>query len=163
MKNGMLLLLSLLLVTTAMAQLTTKKACPDFEVDILDGKVNGVKPTDDNGKVKRTWPCFTSTAEEKDSAKCGTSVFFKDKDIYFYTQRNYIEIGPKFKGKLSIPLLGAKRSSMFQYLGNPVMKDDDWDAFKTSYGILVTHYDAAGKVKNFQITTQGTHNLSLCE
>ena len=43
------------------------------------------------------------------------------------------------------------------------MKDDKWDAYETSYGLLVLHYDATGKVHHFQITTQGTDTLNLCE
>ena len=39
--------------------------------------------------------------------KCGGGVFYKAQDIYFYTGRDYVEIGPKFKGKLSWPLMGA--------------------------------------------------------
>ncbi|HEX6179712.1 MAG TPA: hypothetical protein VFZ47_00625, partial [Chitinophagaceae bacterium] len=84
-------------------------------------------------------------------------------DIYFYTNRDYIEIGPKFKGKLSVPLIGAKRGSLFNKLGNPVMKDATWDAYQTNYGTLVLHYDAAGKVKLIQMSTLGTNTLSLCE
>jgi hypothetical protein len=147
----------------AMAQLTAKTSCPVFEVDILDGKVNGLKATVANDQVKSKFPCFTSAAEEKDSAKCGTNVFFKDRDLYFYTQRDYVEIGPKFKGKLSIPIMGAPRNTMFRHFGNPKMKDTNWDAFGTSYGIIILTYDAANKVKKIQFSTQGTSNIQLCD
>ena len=63
----------------------------------------------------------------------------------FYTKRDYIEIGPKFLGKLSIPLLGTKRNSLFKSLGNPKIKDDLWDAYEMQYGTLVLHYDVAGR------------------
>ncbi len=99
MKKLMLVLLSMVILSGAMAQLTAKSKCPDFTVDILDGKVNGLKPSATNFDIKAKFPCSTSSEEEGTTAKCGTSVSFKDKDIYFYTQRAYIEIGPKFKGK----------------------------------------------------------------
>lgn len=147
----------------SMAQLTTKASCPVFEIDILDGKVNGFKATAPNDQIKAKFPCFTSAAEEVDSAKCGTNVFYKDRDLYFYTQRDYIEIGPKFKGKLSIPLMGAARNSLFKWLGNPKMKDAKWDAFVTNYGIIILTYDAGNKVNKIQMSTQGTSNIQLCD
>jgi hypothetical protein len=163
MKKSILTLLLAVSVMLANAQLTVKADCPVFEVDILDGKVNGLKADAPNDKVKAKFPCFSSAAEEKDSAKCGTNVSFKDRDLYFYTQRDYVEIGPKFKGKLSIPLMGAARSSLFKHLGNPKVKDTSWDAFTTAYGIIVLTYDAANKVKKIQFSTKNTNNIQLCD
>jgi hypothetical protein len=146
----------------AVAQLTAKANCPVFEVDILDGKVNGFKASATNAEIKTKFPCFTSAAEPQDSAKCGTHVFYKDRDLYFYTDRDYIEIGPQFKGKLSVPLIGATRSSLFKTLGNPKIKDTNWEAYTTNYGILVLHFDAAGKVNKIQMSTQNANTLQLC-
>ena len=163
MKKLILVLLSLVVLSGAMAQLTAKTKCPDMVVDMFDGKVNGLKANATNFEVKARFPCSTSSEDEGGTGKCGANVFFKDKDIYFYTQRNYIEIGPKFKGKLTVPVMGAKRSGMFQWFGNPKIKDDKWDAYQTSYGTLVLHYDAAGKVNLIQFSTRPTETLSLCE
>ena len=163
MKNIILLFLSMAVLPAAMAQLKVKAKCPDFEVDILDGKVNAaIKPDFPTDRLKLLLPCFTS-AEEKETAKCGTTVFYKDRDIYFYTQRDYIEIGPKFKGKLSIPLIGAQRNSLFKWLGNPIMKDDKWQAYRMSYGTMVLQFDGANKVKQIQMSTLGPDALTLCE
>jgi hypothetical protein len=41
--------------------------------------------------------------------------------------------------------MGGKRGSFFKILGNPKMKDDNWDAFATNYGILILYYNAASK------------------
>lgn len=163
MKNIFLLFMTMALASVSIAQLKVKAKCPDFEVDVLNGKVNGIKADIPNDRLKILLPCFTSAAEEKDNSKCGSNVFFKDKDIYFYTQRDYIEIGPKFKGKLSLPLLGAQRANLFKWLGNPKLKDDKWNAYQTAYGTMVLHFDAANKVKLIQLSTQGTETLSLCE
>jgi hypothetical protein len=163
MKKLFLALLSMIVLSGAMAQLTVKSKCPDFVVDILDGKVNGLKPNAQPYDIKAKLPCFTSVDEEGGTAKCGGGVYYKDRDIYFYTQRDYIEIGPKFKGKLTVALLGAKRGSLFSTLGNPKLKDDKWDAYQMSYGTLVLHYDAAGKVNLIQFSTNSTETLSLCE
>ena len=166
MKRVLFVILSVSLLTSASAQLKAKAKCPDFYVDILNGAVNDLKPNYTQNEIKEKFPCFTTAEDETNEAKCGGGVYFKDKDIYFYTKRDYIEIGPKFTGKTSIPLLGTKRNSQFKNLGNPKIKDDLWDAFEMQYGTLVLHYDASGpngKVKFFQFSTFNTDQLNLCE
>ena len=148
---------------TAQSQLKVKASCATMYVDILDGKVNGIKPDITIPELKDKLPCFTSVEEAGTSAKCGSGVFYKDKDIFFYTQRDYIEIGEKFQGKLSIPLIGAPRSSLFKWLGNPKLKDVNWDAYQMSYGTLVLHYNSANKVRLIQFSTKGSDTLDLCE
>ncbi|HEV2353343.1 MAG TPA: hypothetical protein VGR89_03825 [Puia sp.] len=166
MKRSLSLILAMSCLTCALGQLKAKAKCPDFYVDILNGAVNGIKPNNTQTEIKDAFPCFTSAVEESNEAKCGGGIFFKDKDIFFYTKRDYIEVGPKFTGKTSFPLLGTKRGSLFDRLGNPKIKDDLWDAFETQYGTLVLHYDvpgAAGKVKFFQFSSLTTDQLNLCE
>lgn len=152
------------LLSVGMGQLKAKVKCPDFYVDILNGTVNDMKPTHTPNEIKDKFPCFTSTQDE--TAKCGTAIIFKDKDLTFYMKRVYVEVGPKFVGKTSFPLLGTKRGSLFTKLGNPKIKDDLWDAYEMQYGTLVLHYDvagAAGRVKFFQFSMLGTDQLQLCE
>jgi hypothetical protein len=146
---------------SANAQLKAKPGCGPFSVDVLNGTVDNLKPDFVIEQIKEKLPCFTS--EEQTTYKCGSALFYKDKDIYFYVQRQYVEIGPNFKGKLSVPLLGASRGSLFKYLGNPKIKDPNWDAFQMQYGTLVLHYNAAGKVNLIQFSTKGTEELTLCE
>jgi hypothetical protein len=159
--GALFFVLSLFLVSQA--QLKAKSTCPAFVVDLLNGNVNSVKSDFTAGEIKEKFPCFTSSEEVGTTSKCGAGVFYKDKDIYFYTQRSYIEIGEKFKGKLSVPLLGASRTGLFKWLGNPKIKDDSWDAFEMAYGTLVLHYNTASKVKLIQFSTKSTDALSLCE
>ena len=163
MKKILLILVSLFAIVTTQAQLKAKAKCGTFEVDILDGKVNGMKPNITADEIKSKLPCFTSSEDETSTAKCGGGVFYKDKDIYFYTQRDYVEIGEKFQGTFNVHVLGAKRNSLFKYFGNPKIKDDTWDAFEMSYGTLVLHYNTAGKVKTIQFSTKSTDTLDLCE
>jgi hypothetical protein len=151
----------LCLASVSMAQLKASVACPAFEVDILDGKVSGFKANTIAGMIKNKWPCFSSVTT--DTAKCGEAVYYKDKSITFYTSRDYVEITEGFKGKLSIPLLGAPRGSLFKTLGNPKMKDATWDAYQTNYGCLVLHFNKANKVRKIQFSTNGTETLKLCE
>ena len=164
MKTIIVSLASLFLSVFASAQLKTTPKCPSFDIDILHGIVNQViLPTSTVGQIKLNLPCFTSFEDEGTSAKCGAGVFYKDKEVYFYTTRDYIEIGPAFKGKLSIPLLGASRNSLFKWLGTPQIKDVTWDAFQTAYGVLILYYNNASKVDKIQFSTQTANTIHLCE
>jgi hypothetical protein len=163
MKKFLSLLLAMGLICVAMAQLKVKTKCPTLEVDILNGNINHIKPDYPIPEIKAQLPCFSSAEDEGPNAKCGGGVFYNDQDVYFYTQRDYIQIGEKFKGHLSIPLLGADRKNLFKWLGNAKLKDDTWDAFQMAYGTLVLRYNAAGKVKLIQFSTRGTDEMSICE
>jgi hypothetical protein len=145
------------------AQLKTTTICPPFSVDVLGGRVNELRINSTVGQIKKTLPCFSSAEEESATAKCGGGVFFKDKDLYFYTNRDYIEIGPNFKGKLTIPLMGATRTSLFKWLGNPKIKDVSWDAYTTEYGLMIVYFTKAGKINKIQMTNQSADTINLCE
>ena len=153
----------LLLYTSVSAQLKATVRCEPFVVDILNGKVNEIKPNIGIEEIKQTFPCFTSAEKEDTSSKCGGGVWFADKGLYFFTGRDYVQINEKFKGKLSMPLLGGSRNSFFKTLGNPKIKDVTWDAFQMQYGTLVLHYNKAGKVNLIQFSTRSMDALSLCE
>lgn len=163
MKKHILFLLVICFSVSVNAQLKAKETCPGFYIDILDGKVNELYPTSTNGEIKGKFPCFTSEEAEGTTAKCGESVHFKDKDIYFFTGRDYVEIREKFKGKLSIPLMGALRNSLFKWLGLPKIKDAGWDAFQTAYGTLVLYYNKSSRVNKIQFSTKSSDALQLCE
>ncbi|MEP6949553.1 MAG: hypothetical protein ABI863_09785 [Ginsengibacter sp.] len=164
MKTIVISLFYLFLCAVAPAQLKTTPKCPDIDIDILDGTVNKILlPISTVGQIKLNLPCFTSFEEEGTSAKCGAGVFYKDRDVYFYTTRDYIEIGPAFKGKLSIPLMEAPRNSLFKWLGTPQIKDVTWDAFQTAYGILILYYDKDSKVNKIQFSSLSSNTIHLCE
>ena len=163
MKRLITLLFLITLVFTTKAQLVAKSRCDVFTVDIIDGKVNGLKPNARFNEIKDKFPCFTASEPEGSTAKCGANIFYKDKDVYFYTDRDYIEIKEKFQGKFTTPIMGLARNSLFKTLGNPKIKDDTWDAFEMSYGTLVLHYNKAGKVNLIQFATRGPEQLTLCE
>jgi hypothetical protein len=145
------------------AQLKPKTECQEIVVDIYKGWVNELKPNADPEQLKVKLPCFTLFEKEGNESKCGGSVCYKDRDFTFYTQRDYYEIGPKFKGKLSVALLGKKRDALFSLFGNPVLKDKSWDAFRMAYGTLVVFYNSANLVNKIIITTKSTDDLQLCE
>jgi hypothetical protein len=151
------------LMQGAYSQLKKSATCPAFMVDVLYGKLNdGLNPQSTIGEIQKYFPCFTDLQETPAPGKCA-GIFYRDKDIYFYTGRDYIELGPKFKGKLSIPLMGASRKGLFKTLGNPVMKDAAWDAFHLRYGTLVLYYNKAGRVNKMQISNMGPETLKPCD
>ena len=150
-------------IHTAQAQLKRTAVCPVFTVDVLYGKLNdGLNPQSTIGEIKNSFPCYSELQQQASAGKCA-GIFYKDKDIYFYTDRNYIEIRQNFKGKLSLPLMGASRKSLFKSLGNPKIKDINWDAYQTAYGTLVLYYNKAGKINKLQISNKSTESLKLCE
>ena len=163
MKKITLLCIAVISMGGLMAQLTVKAKCNAFVVDVLDGKVNDLKASAQASDIKTKFPCFTAIEEEGTASKCGGAIYYKDKDISFFTLRDYIVIGEKFKGQLSIPLMGGKRNTFFKYLGNPKLKDDNWDAFTTNYGIIILYYNAASKVNKILISTRNTSNIEICE
>jgi hypothetical protein len=159
----LLLPVFVLLYTFGFTQLKTTPVCKTFEVDVLEGTINNdlsVKST--LGEIKTTFPCFTTVTDENGGKGCG-GVFYKDKDINFFTERGYIEVGNKFKGKLSLPLMGAGRNTLFKWLGYPKVKDVLWDAFQTKYGILILYYNKTNKIIKLQMSHYGTDTIRLCE
>ncbi len=163
MKTIFLSLGIFLLSTFASAQLKTEVKCPVMNVDLLNGNINHIIiPTSNIAQIKKNLRCFSSFDEDI-KAKCGSTVFYKDQDIYFFVSRNYIEIGPHFKGVLSVPLLGASRDKLFNLLGAPQLKERNWDAFQTSYGILILYYNKENKVDKIQFSTKSTSTIQLCD
>jgi hypothetical protein len=163
MKN-LLLIPAFLVVSTCMfAQLKTTTVCPTIVVDILDGKVNGVDPEFTPDQIKQKLPCFTAIEPENGDSKCGGTITYKDKDMYFHTGRDYVEIKEKFKGKLTIPLMGAGRNALFKWLGHPKIKEQSWDAYQTQYGTLVLYYNKANKINRIIFSKKSTETLTLCE
>ncbi len=163
MKISILLLVVLLSTQLAQAQLKTTVVCPPFVVDILEGTVNEKLFTYSTiAEIENKFPCFTSETKETNGSTCG-GVFYKDRDIYFFTERDYIEIGEHFKGTLSLPLMGAARGSLFNTLGNPRLKDVSWDAYATKYGILIVYFNKANKINKIQFSKMNVENIKLCD
>ncbi len=144
------------------SQLKTTKICPPFEVDILAGTVNDLFPKSAIAEIQEALPCYSDLRIKDTDSACG-GVFYMDRDISFYTDRRYVEIGEKFKGKITPALMGASRASLFGILGHPKIKDINWDAFQMGYGTLVLYYNKAGKINKIQIANRSADALKLCD
>jgi len=162
MKTHLLIFILSITGYLANAQLNAKAACPPFIVDVLAGSVNDLVPKSAIVEIKTMLPCFSEIVEKDSVSKCA-GVFYADRDIRFYTARQYIEIGEKFKGKLTPALMGANRTSLFSMLGHPKLKDAAWDAFQTGYGTLILYYNTSGKINKIQMCSKGTDAIKLCE
>jgi hypothetical protein len=158
--KSILILLAFVAGIPALGQLKVTPKCQEFSVDLLEGKINGVHPDFTNGQIKSGLPCFTS--EDPATSTCGNVIVYGDRDVKFYTDRDYVQIGPAFKGKLSLPLMGARRGSFFKWLGNPRLKDTGWDAYETQYGCLVLYYDKANKVNKIRFSTVPISAIQVC-
>ena len=109
--------MAVLLCIAASAQLKTTVKCPEIDVNLLKGIVNNtILPSSDPALIRHDLPCETIWHASATTNKCGARVAYKNKDIYFYTDRDYVEIGPAFKGRFSLPLMGAPRNGLFKYL-----------------------------------------------
>jgi len=164
MKLVSLAFIAILYCSSASAQLKTTVKCPEIDVNLLKGIVNKtVLPTSDPALINHDIPCATAFNATSSSNKCGAGVFYKSKDIYFYTDRDYVEIGPAFKGRLSLPLMNASRSSLFKYLGAPQIRESNWEAYETSYGILIIYFNKQNRVNKIQFSTKTAKNIQLCD
>lgn len=163
MKLFAFILVAVISVSTANAQLKAAAACPNISVDVLEGVVNNkLYCTSTSAEVQKLFPCFTSVVEETNGSTCG-GVIYKDKDIAFYTERDYIEIGSNFKGTLEPALMGAARAQLFKLLGNPTIKDAGWEAYQTKYGIMILYFDDKAKINKIQISSKKADSIKLCE
>ncbi len=162
MKTPLVAFLLLACSFSVQAQLKTTPSCPTFMVDVLDGSVNKLYPESPYEDIKIKLPCYNELIEEPSTTGCA-GVFFKDRGIYFYTYRDYIEIAENYKGALTIPIMGAERSSLFKWLGLPSMKDVAWEAYQMRHGILVVYFNSAGKVNKLQLSSKNAETLRLCE
>ena len=163
MKNCVALVLALFIVLFSEAQLVARTPCPTMVIDWAGGKINGASPDNTPGEIKKKLPCFTKAEEENASSKCGGLIEYKDLDIRYYTKRDYVEVGSKFKGKQSMHLLGNKKANIFKLLGNPKLKDPEWEAFQTAYGTIILYYSKGGIVNKVRFSTVGTELLQICE
>lgn len=163
MKMFFLLAVYVMSMQLASAQLKATPVCPAFTVDILGGSVSGkLDCNSSGGEIKKFFPCFADSAAAVAVAGCG-AIVYADKGIIFFPERNYIEITDKFNGKLVPALMGSARGSLFSILGNPAMKDINWDAYRTQYGTLVVYYNSAGKINKMQVSTKNIETIKLCE
>ncbi len=144
------------------AQLIAKPQCNTIVADIYKGWINEARPNADPELIKAKLPCFTSFEKEGNESKCGGGVYFADKDFKFLVQRDYIVIGDKFKGKLTLPLMGARQEALFTSLGNPKLKDANWEAYQMQYGTLILYFNAKKQVNKIIMSTKSTEEIQLC-
>lgn len=163
MKRKLMVAVLLILVTGVKAQLKPANACGSIVVDVYKGWINEAKPNSDPEQIKTKLPCFTSFEKEGNESKCGGGVYYADKDFKFLIQRDYIVIGEKFKGTFTLPLLGMKSDDLFVKLGNPKVKDANWEAYQMAYGTLLVFYNEKKLISKVIISTVGTDDLNLCE
>ena len=88
MKSAFSLLFFIVIAFSAGAQLKTKPDCGVITVDVHKGWINEAKPNADPEQIKAKLPCFTSADKEGNESGCGGGVYYDDKGICFYIQRD---------------------------------------------------------------------------
>lgn len=146
----------------AKAQLKTKPDCGIITVDVYKGWINEAKPNADPEQIKAKLPCFTSSEKEGNESGCGGGVYYDDKGICFYIQRDYVVITDAFKGKFTVPVLGAKSDDLFVRFGNPKLKDANWEAYQMAFGIMIVYYNSKGVINKVVLSTKSTDEIDLC-
>lgn len=162
MKYAFLLFAMLFATMMATAQLKTKPDCGLITVDVYKGWINEVKPNADPEQIKVKLPCFTSADKEGNESGCGGGVYYDDKGICFYIQRDYVVITDAFKGKFTVPVLGAKRDDLFVRFGNPKMKDANWEAYQMAFGIMIVYYNMKETINKVILSTKSMDEIDLC-
>lgn len=163
MKFSLLVMAGIFVSFASFAQLKKTPVCPPFQIDFVSGSINKLTPKSTLAEIKNMFPCFNLIVDESDSSTKCKGIFYGDKGISFFTERNYIEINEKFDGVMTPKLLGADRKSLFALFGYPKIKDITWDAFQMVYGILILYYDKAGKINKIQVSSKSVDNIKLCE
>ncbi|MBP6688120.1 MAG: hypothetical protein KA160_09705, partial [Lacibacter sp.] len=162
MKSTFLFLLLFVTGLVGSAQLKTKPDCGLIVVDVYKGWINEAKPNADPEQIKAKLPCFTSFDKESNESGCGGGVYYDDKGICFYIQRDYVVITDAFKGKFTVPVLGVKRDDLFVRFGNPKLKDSNWEAYQMAFGIMIVYYNTKGIVNKVILSTKSTEEIDLC-
>ena len=154
--SNLLMKTVLFLIATAVISLGIWRAnqrhgthCDDLAVDIANGTVGGLSPEATPDEIKARFPCFTGTTSEGGGFNEGGGVFFKNHDMYFYTQRDYIEIRQDFTGVVPDNLLSKGTKQVRNLLGPPISSEQSsgiengaiveqvTSTFQTPYGRLV--------------------------
>lgn len=163
MKSYPLCFLLLIFFNSVQSQIINTEKCNSIIVDILDGKVNRARPDFTPDRIRLELPCATSSFMESDTSMCDGRIIYADKHLTFFTQKDYVEIREAYSGKWTIPVMGAAKGSLFNYLGNPKVKQEKFEAYATAYGTLVLYYNDAGKVRLVRMSTNTHEFASFCD
>ncbi len=144
---------------------STAGDCPQLDVNIKNGTVNGLAPTVTMAELKKVLPCFTAESEEGTGMNCGGGVFYSKHDIYFYTGRDYIELRSGFKGQVSVSVLGQSKEAVTSVLGKIRKELQDgsylYCFYKTNYGCLVVKF-GNGKAEKLMMWAKPVKDVVLC-
>ena len=133
------------------AQSTAEDEKNVIKVDIENGTISGLKPSSSMADIKKSLPDFSGETEENQGINCDGGVFYLDKDLFFYTYRDFVEIRSNFDGKLSKDILNKNITEVTKILGTPdhqVKPSGDDESimvlyFKRDYGCLRLNYTIA--------------------
>ena len=98
-----------------------------YYVDVINGTIDGLKPTATNAEIVAKFPDYTSMDEKETDGNDGGGVFFLDKGMYFYTYRDTIDIRSEFIGNVSNKLMSKGTSEITAALNKtPIKTEKNW-------------------------------------
>ncbi len=113
--------------------------CNELYLDLEDGTLNGIKPTDSQSVIKKYLPCYTGATREGNVANYGGGVFYLDHDFYIYTAKDFIQIRGSFSGKVSGNMLNNSYDEIIAKYGQPTIKNRLM--YATKYGCMYFYED----------------------
>lgn len=116
--------------------------CDTLFLNLHEGLVNGLYPTAPQELIKYKMPCFSGSTDDSSEYNCGGGVFYQRQDLFFYTFRNYLEVGKGFPGKTSYPrFFNYKKPQVEALLGKPSESPTpDIYLYDMEYGCLRVHF-----------------------
>jgi serine/threonine-protein kinase len=127
-------------------------------VDLAHGTVNGLSPDASQEEIKEILPYFTGSTPETDEMNHGGGVFFTQREMYFYTRLDMIEIRRAFRGEVRPPVLGAMKWKAVELLGEPLATHDDAIYYSRRYGCVRLELDGDA-VKEIDISAKPCSDL----
>lgn len=85
--------------------------CAPLTLDLAVGTVSGLAPTATPAEVERLLPCF--------STRSADGLVFSDYDLSFHTSRQFIEVGPRFRGSITPVIAWHDAASLTRAFGRP--------------------------------------------
>jgi len=150
MTNIRIILLSYILFLSFYSCTTTSNidsisSCDNLELNLQEGTINEVKPSDNQRVIKKKLPCFTGVTEEGGIFHCGGGVFYENHGMSFYSKKNFIIVDNTFDGQEVNNLLGKDSDAVKEIFGETytTLEGQQYYLYAMDYGTLVFKFKLA--------------------
>ncbi len=113
----------------------SSSSCEHLVVDLKNGTLNGLKPSESTDSITAHLPCYT-TLQVGGHDNSGGGVYFVNHGFNFYTKLQSFQFYEQFSGITSPDILNKPLSVVYKHFGKPTAKVAGRTYFKTKYGCL---------------------------